>query len=559
MIGSWRHPEWLSVAALRKECSNYYFDRRAARRIVNWIERYCKHFEGPLAGQTVELSRYQKRILRRTVGWKYKETGYRVVRELLIFIPRKNGKSAFTSFVANYFLFGDTEPAPTIVCSAGSDEQARQVFKGCRDNVENDPILSQLAKDHIFKDSIGYPRKKGELKVVSSKADTKHGSNLSLVIIDELHVQPNSDLVDVLHTSTSARPQPLTIYLTTAGTETTSICYEIYAYGKSILKREIVDHAFFPVIYEATDKDDINDPKVWHRVNPNLGVSKFPDYIERELKKTQSRPHYLPTVRRLEFNQWTGKFATWMSQTVWEKSRVEYTLDDFKGETAFIGLDLSSNRDLTAVVAIVPQETGEIGERLNGRGRPEKYKIIDYYLFPYFWLPSESLNPEFTERDQRLLTRLKRYSELGYITLMDSPSIDVDEIVTFISTTLGSHFKIEEIVGDKWNAMQAMTQLSKLRFTTVEWGQGFGKMNSPTKFLESHILNGRIKHNGNPVLTWNLENTVVEEDAYGNKRPNKKKSTEKIDGIVATITAFGRIEQWEAKASVYGKRGMVIL
>lgn len=559
MIGSWRHPEWLSVGRLRQECSKYYFDRKAARRIVNWIERYSKHFEGPLAGQPVKLSRYQKRILRRAVGWKYKETGYRVVRELLIFIPRKNGKSAFTSFVANYFLFGDTEPAPTIVCSAGSDEQARQVFKGCRNNVEADPLLSQLAKDHIFKDSICYPRKLGELKVVSSKADTKHGGNLSLVIIDELHVQPNSDLVDVLHTSTSARPQPLTIYLTTAGTETTSVCYEIYAYGKAVLKREIIDHAFFPVIYEAEETDNINDPAIWAKVNPNLGVSKFPDYIDRELKKTQSRPHYLPTVKRLEFNQWTGKYASWMPSHIWERSRTEYSADDFKGEMAFVGMDLSSNRDLTSVVVVVPKETGEFEERLNGKGRLEKHKIIEYYLFPYFWLPSQSLDPEFTERDQRLLNRLKRYSELGYITLMESPSIDVDEIVTFVANSLGTHFKIEEIIGDKWNALQAMNQLSKLRFTTVEWGQGFGKMSSPTKFLESHILNGRIKHNGNPVLTWNLENTVVEEDAYGNKRPNKKKSTEKIDGIVATITAFGRIEQWEQKASVYKSRGLVLL
>jgi phage terminase large subunit-like protein len=395
--------------------------------------------------------------------------------------------------------------------------------------------------------------------VLSSKADTKHGANLSGVIVDELHVQPNSELVHVLHTSTSARPQPITLYLTTAGTDTESICYEKYTYAKAVLKREIIDHTFFPVIYEAGEKDDINDPAVWKKVNPNLGISKYPAYIADQLKTAQTNRTYLLTIKRLDFNQWTGKFASWSLRDKWGANSAEYTLDDFKGEMAFVGLDLASNRDLTSVCAIVPKDTGEIGERLNERGRTEKYKIFEYYLFPFYWMPSDSLKPEYTERDQRLLNRLKRYAENGHIRLMDSASIDVDEIVTFISTELGSHFKIEEVIGDKWNALQALNQLAKLRFTTVEWGQGFGKMSTPTKLFETLTLNGRIKHNNNPVLAWNLENTVIEEDNYGNKRPNKKKSQEKIDGIVAAITAFGRVAVWEQKASVYRDRGLILL
>jgi len=559
MIGSWRHPIRLTVKEIRAEATNYYYDVKAGKRVVRWIETHGRHFEGPLAGQRVVLSRWQKKVLIRWAGWRWKDTGYRVVREIFIFIPRKNGKSAFTSFFGNYLLLGDNEMAPTIVVAAGSDEQARQVFKGCKDNVEGDLILKRLVGEGVSKNSIVWAAKNGELKVLSSKADTKHGGNLSGVIVDEVHVQPNRDLIDVLHTSTSARPQPITVYLTTAGTDTESICFELYTYAKDILKRDFKDHAFFPVIYEAETTDNIYDEAVWAKANPGLGVSKYKDYMERELVKAQRNASYLNTVKRLEFNLWTGKYATWIDRTIWDSVGSDKKIADFKGQGCFVGMDLSSNCDLTSVVVIIPEDTGKTEVRLNEKGKPQQSKIFNYHVFPYFWLPESSLDPEHTNRNVRLLAKLKRWSELGYLRLMESKTIDTDEIVTFISNEIGGTLKIEEIVGDKWNAITAMNQLTKLGFTVVEWAQNFGKMNSPTKFVETKILQERLFHDKNPVLTWNFENVAIEEDATGNKRPNKRKSTEKIDGVVAMIMGFGRVEQWETKHSVYRNRGLILL
>ena len=457
-------------------------------------------------------------------------------REAFIFEPRKCGKTELAGGLGNLLTFADGEPAAQVYCAAADREQARLVFNAAKSMVLAEPEL--LARGRVFLNSIVVEATGSVLKVVSAEAYTKHGVNAHGVIIDELHAQPNRELVDVLTTSTGARRQPLIIYITTADFDRESICNEKYDYACKVRDGIITDPAFLPVIYEAKRDDDWTSPAVWARANPNLGVSVSREYLERECKRAQETPTYENTFKRLHLNLRTQQDVRWLSIETWDACGDEPVDESaLVGQACFAGLDLSTTTDVSALSLVFPDSDGTVA------------------VVSRFWIPGD--NAEKRERRDRV--PYQTWCRQGLIDMTPGNVIDYDRIRSAINE-LGRRFDIREIAIDPWNSTQLALQLQGDGFEVVTFGQGFRDMTAPTKELEKLVMSGKLHHGGHPVLRWMASNVAVETDAAGNLKPSKKKSTERIDGIVATIMALGRSLVAENKGpSVYEERGLIYI
>lgn len=521
--------------AMTSSDSNFWFDENAANRAVIFFERYLKHTKGKWAGAKFELMDWQKNdIIRPLFGWKRKD-GTRKYRTAYIEIPRKNGKSTLSSGIALYLLFADNEYGAEIYSAAADREQAAIVFEIAKAMVEASPALKKRAK--IYKRSIVVPKTMSSYKVLSADAPTKHGLNAHGIIFDELHAQPNRELWDVLTTSTGAREQPLVVTITTAGYDKNSICWEQHDYARKVLDGIIDDPSFFAYMAAADENDDWRDPKTWKKANPGLGQTVKLEYLEQEAKKAEQIPAYQNTFRRLHLNQWTQQDERWLDMAAWDATAGVVNANKLIGHECYGGLDLASTTDIAALVLLFPMDNG------------------NYHILPYFWIPEANMK----ERIIRDKVPYDAWTRDGFIEATEGNVIDYGVIRKRINE-LGRIYNIKEIGHDPWNATQLSLELDGDGFTMVPIRQGFASLSSPTKELMNLVLSKKIKHGGNPVLRWMADNMVVKQDPAGNIKPDKSKSTEKIDGIVALIMAIDRATRHkEDKKSVYEERGIITL
>ena len=518
------------------------FDPDAARLAVEFFPAHLKHVEGAVAGQPFRLEPWQEATVANLFGWKRLDGGGRLVRryrEMLEYVPRKNGKSPKVAGLSLLVFFCDKEAGQQDYIAAGEREQAGMLFRHCKGMVDQSPVLSQRCRCYGGNASAGQSRsivreEDGSfLRVISADAESKHGGNTHLAVIDELHVQPNRDLVDVLRTSMASanRKQPLLVYITTADFARPSICNEIHDYACKVRDGIIRDDAFLPVIYEALPTDDWTDEKVWARVNPNLGVSVSLDYLRRECQKAKENPAYENTFKRLHLNMKTETDVRSVPMDRWDAITGAVDADDLRGRVCYGGLDLSTTTDLSALVLLFPDEGGREGDG----GGAEEGRGGGYEVLPFFWAPAEGAK----RRERRDRVPYEAWARQGHVKLTQGDVIDYDVIRADINA-LRERYDIREIAADRWNATQIVSQLMGDGFEVIAFGQGFKDMTSPTKEMLKLVVEGKLQHGGHPVLRWMASNLSTETDAAGNLKPSKKKSTERIDGMVALIMGLGR-------------------
>jgi len=521
-----------------------YFDEGKALHAIGFIEDCIVHVKGELGGHPFILEKWEKCFVANVFGWM-RPDGTRRYREVLLFVPRKNGKTLLGAAIGLYLLCCDGEHGAEIYSAAADREQAGLIWDIAKFQVKNEPALSEACRPYL--NSIVLDSTASFFKPISRDANTKHGYSGHGVLIDELHAQKTGELVDVLVTSTAARKQPLIIYMTTSDFERPgSICNEKHDYACKVRdesqlppeKRSINDFAFLPVIYEASIDDDWESEEIWAKANPNLGVSVSLEYLRRECAKAQESPARRNTFKRLHLNIRTETEVQYIPMDKWDSCGGEYSVEELfellKGETCYGGLDLSANTDLTSLALYFPEKEAALS---------------------FNWVPGETA----TIRQRRDRVPYENWIEAGYIKKTQGETVDYDQMRLDINE-LNKFFHIKEIAFDRWNAQQLCNQLLSDGFDMVTFGQGTGSMNAPTKRLETLIKSKKIQHGGNPVLRWAASNLVVDLNAAGDVKPNKKKSTEKIDPVVALIMAIGRaIIEPEKKESVYSKRGIIIL
>lgn len=445
------------------------------------------------------------------------------------FVPTHNSELA--AAIALYLLYADNEPSAEVYGAAADRQQASIVFDVAKRMVEMTPALLKRSKIMAATKRLVNYSNVGFYQVLSAEVGTKHGLNVSGLVLDELHAQPNRSLVDVLTKgSGDARTQPLYFLITTAGTDRNSICYEYHTKAKDILEGRRIDPSFYPVIYGLDDGDDWNAEESWYKANPSLGYTITIDRVRDAHREALTNPAEENVFRQLRLDQWVGSAVAWIPEHIYDRGNLPIDLEKLRGRECYAGLDLSSTSDITAFVLVFPPlHDGE------------KYIVV-----PHFWLPRETLDL----RVRRDHVPYDVWERMGLFHITEGNVVDYNFVRKTINE-LHTMYNIKEIAADRWNATQLITDLEGDGFTVVPMGMGFKDMSPPMKELYKLILEGQFIHGGNPVLRWMAGNVVAEIDAAENIKPSKKKSTEKIDGIVAWIMALDRCIRHEMQGSVY--------
>ena len=489
------------------------FNKAVADKACEFFPKYLTHTKGEWAGQRFELLPWQTEIISPLFG-TLKPNGYRQYNFVYGEIPKKNGKSELAAGVGLKLLFADKEPGAEIYSAAADTDQARIVFDVAARMVENNRALGSKCK--IIRSTKRIVHNNGSVyRVLSAEAPTKEGFNIHGVLFDELHTQPNRNLYDVLTQGAGdARKQPIFFFITTAGYDQHSICYEVHEYARQVRDGIIKDPTFLPIIYAADEKDDWTDEKVWEKCNPSLHVIIDIQKVRDACQKAQDAPALENSFRRLRLNQWVKQESRYIPMNKWDECGEEFDPAMLEGRECYGGLDLASTTDLAAFVLLFD---------IDGLK----------YVLPFFWVPEEQME----KRVRKDKVPYDQWEKAGLLKATPGNSIDVPTIEKDV-IELSKKYAIQNVRYDRWGADEIKRNLIDEGFEMIDFGQGFKSMTAPTKELLVIVLNNTLRHNNHPVLRWMADNITVTTDAAENVKPNKEKSTERIDGIVATIMAL---------------------
>lgn len=513
-----------------------HYDKVKADRAVTFINN-LSHTKGKWAGKRFDLLPWQEQIVRDLFGI-VKEDGNRQFLTAYIEIPKKNGKSELAAAIALYLLYADNEASAEVYGAACDRNQASIVFDVAKQMVQMSRPLEKRSKIMGATKRIVNYSNAGFYQVLSAETGTKHGLNVSGLVFDEIHAQPNRHLYDVLTKgSGDAREQPLFFIITTAGTDRNSICYELHTKALDILNGRKEDTSFYPVVYGLSDEDDWNDEANWRRANPSLGHTIGIDRVREAYQQALDNPAEENVFKQLRLNMWTSSSVAWIPEHVYAKGNDPIQYESLKGRSCYAGLDLSSTSDITAFVLVFPP----------------RFEEENYIVLPFFWLPEDTLELR-CRRDHVLYDVWERQ---GYIKTTEGNVVHYGFIEKFIEE-LSEIYHIKEIAYDRWNATQMVQNLEGIGLTMVPFGQGYKDMSPPSKELYKLMMEGKIQHGGHPVLKWMGQNVVMRQDPAGNIKPDKEKSVEKIDGIVALIMGLDRcIRHQTDEGSIYDERGIL--
>lgn len=520
-----------------------------AERVRRFIEKYCSYSKGEWAGKPFRLLPWQWDELVKPLFGTVTEEGTRQYRTAYVEIPKKNGKSEFVAAIALYMLTNDGETGAEVYCAASDREQASIVYQAASAMVRNSTELSGRLKCLDSRKEIRYAKKGSFLKVLSSESYTKHGLNPSCVIVDEIHAHPTDELYNVLTAGSDyARRQQVVLVITTAGIfDKNSIWWRLRSKAIQVKAGIVKDPRFLPVLYVADpEKDDPADEELWKRVNPSIGQIFTLEKIRQDYNEAKQNPIDFQNFCRFRLNIPIRQLSKWMPMDKWDKCAGSVDAEALKGRRAFGGLDLSSKVDLSAFVLVFPPIEAD--------------GLWDVLV--KFYCPEEGI----LKRSQTDRVHYDIWQKEGFITATPGNVIDYAFIEKDIFDA-AALYQIPQIGFDSWNAQATATRIMERLnptnnangFQMVEMRQGAKTFNEPAKDLLVHVMTGKLRHGGNPVLRWCADNLVMRSDPNGNVAPDKEKASEKIDGLVALMMAWGRAMFGKEEVSPYETRGFEIV
>jgi len=475
------------------------------------------HAKGVYAGQPINLEPFQILLICAVYGfWSKKDKGKRMVNDVIVFIPRKAGKSTLIAVLGLYeLLFG--EKGSEVYTLATNRDQASIVFTSAKGLIESMPQevrdLYNVQKTHITK--IGDSQ--SAFKALSR--DTKKtgdGMNPSCAIIDEAAQIIDRNAIEVLHSGMVARKNPLRIYITTASFTKDTKFHEDLLMMQTMLSGEATDNPrWFGLLYGLDTQDDWKEPTVWAKANPMHGITVFEEAIQQRAEEAKHKPATLNEFLCKTLNVFVSANSAWLDRTHWDLCAV--AKDEREPEAVFIGFDLAATRDLNAVCTL------------------KRYSEDDYFAEWKFFLPEDGLN----HVPQHYQDIFRNACDSGILHLTQGNVMDDREISDYIRQQ-ASKYDPKEIGYDAYNAASLIARLHDQAMPVKKVGQGMAVLSNPSKHLEKLILSKNIKHNGNPFLGWQLGNCEVYEDVNGNIkiRKNEADKSAKVDGIIALIIAM---------------------
>jgi len=496
----------------------WVFDSRAPDHVLQFAAT-LKHTKGPQAGQSVVLEPFQILLICAIYGFRSKKTlNKRMVTDVILFIPRKAGKSTLTAVLTLYeLLFG--EAGPEVFTLATNREQATIVFDAAKGFVESMPKeLAELFTPTKF--SIG---KRGDSQSMfkALSRDTKKtgdGKNPSAVVVDEAAQIVDRNSIEVLHSGMVARQNPLRVYITTASFTKDTKFYEDLSMYQSMLRGEATDNPrWFGLLYGLDLGDDWRDPVNWAKANPMHGISVYEDAIAQRAEEAKHKPAALNEFLCKTLNIWVSSNAAWLDRQHWDDPAAIIVEPRKDPEAVFIGFDLAATRDLNAVCTL------------------KRFGELDYEAEWQFFLPEDSL----AHIPKHYLDIFNVAIASGILKLTEGNVMDDREISDYIINQQCQKYNVKEVGYDAYNAASLVARLHDAGLPVKKVGQGMAVLNNPSKYIEKLILNQQIKHDGNPFVGWQLGNCSCFVDVNGNIKVRKNEADKgaKVDGIISMIIA----------------------
>lgn len=562
-----RHLDDLAHAEER----GFHYDRTEAAEAIEFFETILKLNGGQFEGKPFLLFDWQDFIIGSIFGWKRISDGCRRFRVAYIETPKGTGKSPLCAGIGLKGLVADGEPRAEIYAAATFRDQAMVLFRDAVAFYDQSPQLQDrlvASGSGALRWNLAYLDKGSFFRVISSEKKGQSGPRPHMALLDEIHEHRDGTIIEMLRAGFKFRRQPLSVMITNAGHDKTSVCWEYHDLGAKVACKQVENDEFFSYIC-TLDEDDLENDKyltdesLWLKVNPSLahGIPGY-DYIRAQVREARGMPSKMATVKRLCFCQWTEAENPAIGKDVWFACEdKDYPVEALGRRKAWGGLDLSSADALTAFALIFEPEvrppfvaTQEIGEEKPKLitipfTQEELDELIENGIDPFwrvkvwFWIPGIGL----VQKADRDRVPYIAWRDAGFIKAIDRKTIEYD-FVAFDIKELCTIFNVQKIAFDRWKMKDLKKELVRNGIELpelIEFGQGFQSMSPAIRTFETKLIEGMLRHDGNPCLTWNAANVVAIEDPAKNKKYDKSRSTGHIDGIISTVMACGVIEEEE--------------
>jgi phage terminase large subunit-like protein len=504
----------------------YRFDESTGARACRFVDlmphikgEWAKpvYIDGHLQYAKLNMEDWQVFNTINLFGWVHVATGLRRFRRCYEEVARKNAKSTWAAAVLLLLLAADGEAGAQVYSAATTGEQAREVFDVARHMADREPEFKARFGVSVGKHDITIASTASGAKPLNAEGSTLDGLNIHGAVVDELHAHKTRALFDVLDSATGARSQPLIIMITTAGSDRSGICYEQRDYTIKVLERTIEDDTWYGVIYTLDEGDLWHDPAVWRKANPNFGVSVKVDDMQAACRKALSTPSAQANFLTKRLNVWVNADSAWMDMQAWDRCADRTLSQERVAHLRCVSAhDLASKVDVAAKVKIFHDEAAD-----------------RYYLIPRFWLPERAI-------EQGRNSQYDGWRRAGHLQVTDGEVIDFDAIEDDAREDLRA-LQVTDMPFDPWQATQFAGHLIDDGAPMVEVRQTVQNMSEPMKTFEALVLQGKLVHDGNPMMTWMMSNVVCHRDAKDNIYPRKEREEHKIDGPVAAIMALSRL------------------
>lgn len=497
----------------------YYYDQTYPDKVIWFIENFVVHHTSDFAGKLFILEPWQKQLIKRLYGWR-RPNGKRRFTKIWFEIGRGNGKTKLLSALAIYHLIADGVSGAEVYCAASDRAQAGLLFEETKKSIKSSQELDGIC--NCFRSEIKFDLTNSSFKTCSADGYRLHGTNPSCVFIDEVHTFKSNEVVEALETGLNKRgenSEPIIFFATTAGNPNTYY-EEMHDYASSVDKGTIKDLHFLPIIYAVPNEVDWKDETYWHLANPNMGVSVSLNKMRENFEQAKQSVSIQISFRRLFLNQIVQAEHKWINLNDWDACKgviPEYSV--LKTLETYAGLDLSENMDMTALVLLHYDPKNEF-----------------IYVEPYFYLPHSVL----LDTTKRLHNQYLNWYHQGLIKTIEGKTIK-HRIVKEDILKLNEKYNIRDMGIDPFMAIQLAEELTDNGIKNQKFIQSHGWYTVPCKGLETEIAEKRLVTDGNPILRWMADNSVLDIDASGKCMLSKQKSNDKVDGIAALLFGLDRI------------------
>ncbi|MBO0376883.1 terminase large subunit [Staphylococcus warneri] len=503
----------------------YIFDEEKAMRPIQFIEQFCRHSKGELAGKPLVLDLFQKAYISALFGFVDKDTGLRRYTESFFFVGRKNGKTTMLSAIALYMMIADGESGSEVYSVASKRDQANILFDQAHEMIVQSPDLNKNIRKR--KSDLYFAHNFSKMQSLGKNSNSLDGLNAHLVVIDELHSIQDRNLYEVMKQSQSARTQPLLIMITTAGTHRGTIFDDMYEYACNVVDGQFTDDNFLPIMYELDHKGEYKLPDCWQKANPALGVSKKREDIERKIARVDNDMNYLTGILTKDFNIREVANNAWLTFDAINNEDT-FNIKDFEGRYAIGGADLSVTTDLScATLLFVDPETET------------------RYVHQMYWLPEDNLYKRVHEDK----IPYDKWYEQGWLRLCSGNTIYYSDITDwFLEMMNENEVTPLWIYYDNYSARYFVSEMESFGFKMMRTHQGAKTLSLPMQNLGADLQKHKVNYNNNPILKWCFTNVGVETDRNGNIVPIKNQSPKRrIDGVASLLDAYvGLFDNYES-------------